>query len=542
MYKPSRVTVEYYSNNADTMSPTQSCASPERRSVKDARQQSGFGSPRRSIPLSPKRPSTPLSARSPTSIRSQLSSLSRKFRKEALLSDDELRISATKSPKIEESDQKKKYEPPAPTAATSPRVKKYTPVTSKGRIGKKAPVTSVPIERNANKLPVLVPSGSINSTEKDRYEMAESNSKHTRNTPPGVVEMKGVGPNRPSVYDCVGMSTSNISRQEAGVFTDGDRTFATDTYADGTFDQDTFSFETTTRKRSFLHYRFSKTLSDGSSLGDGSIIIRQQVAWGCIFLSAAQFALLTTQVLMCGIAKLNINPTIGPYPDAFSEWGGKNVYLLVEEEQYFRLITPIFLHVGYLHLFVNAFFQLETCAYLEREWGFSTWISIYLLSGFGSCLAASASDPNIIGVCSSGALMGLFGARIAQAIIWSSFQPRHEYLGQGALIFERLGGIVCSASIVFFLTFLTYIDWSGHLGGFTTGFLAGMTIFPHAVKGGPVRATLRFIGLLGMLVGGMVLGIILFHYTETDEELADACDYFRNLYAEGYNCECQAFD
>mmetsp|Transcript_10115 Transcript_10115/g.19969 ORF Transcript_10115/g.19969 Transcript_10115/m.19969 type:complete len:208 (-) Transcript_10115:1261-1884(-) len=108
MYKPSRVTVEYYSNNADTMSPTQSCASPERRSVKDARQQSGFGSPRRSIPLSPKRPSTPLSARSPTSIRSQLSSLSRKFRKEALLSDDELRISATKSPKIEESDQKKK--------------------------------------------------------------------------------------------------------------------------------------------------------------------------------------------------------------------------------------------------------------------------------------------------------------------------------------------------------------------------------------------------------------------------------------------------
>lgn len=322
----------------------------------------------------------------------------------------------------------------------------------------------------------------------------------------------------------------------------------TDTYDDGytenndTFTDDTY-FETqnsssdNTNKRDKLH-----SLSENSTFGDGSVIIKQHVAWGCIGLSAIQFAILTTQVLLCGIAALSINPTIGPYPDAFSEWGGKNTYLLVEGEQYFRFITPTFLHVGYLHLIVNVFFQLETCAYLEREWGFLTWTFVYLMSGFGSCLAASAIDPDVIGVCSSGALMGLFGARISQAILWTHFESNDECAGQGAMVFERLGGTVCSAAVLFFLTFLTYIDWSGHLGGMFTGFLVGFIVFSHAIRDAMTRAAMRFAGFLGLLLGGSVLGVIVFHYAQPDKDLADVCQYFRNLYSEGYTCECQAFD
>ena len=309
-----------------------------------------------------------------------------------------------------------------------------------------------------------------------------------------------------------------------------------DTYVGETFTDDDNS------KTYMMSFRYGSSLSDNTSSFDGSVVIKQQVAWGCIGLSAAQFAVLTTQVLLCGIAALSINPLIGPYPDAFSEWGGKNTYLLMVDQQYFRFITPIFLHVGYLHLLVNVFFQLETCAYLEREWGFFQWFTIYLISGFGSCLAASTIDPNVIGVCSSGALMGLFGSRIAQAILWTSFETGEEFVGQGAVIFERLGGTVCSAAVVFFLTFLTYIDWSGHLGGLFTGFLTGLVVFSHAVKDVRQRAMLRFIGLVGMAMGGAILGTILFYYAEADEELADACSYFRNLYKEGYSCECQAFD
>ena len=48
----------------------------------------------------------------------------------------------------------------------------------------------------------------------------------------------------------------------------------------------------------------------------------------------------------------------GPYPDALSEWGGKNAVLILEDGQWFRLVTPIFLHAGVIHLFCNVAVQL----------------------------------------------------------------------------------------------------------------------------------------------------------------------------------------
>ena len=313
-----------------------------------------------------------------------------------------------------------------------------------------------------------------------------------------------------------------------------------DTY-DDEIGKDSGDGNYTKRSQRSMRFHYSN-VSENTSFGDSSVIIKQQVAWGCIGLSAFQFAILTTQVLLCGIASLSINPTIGPYPDAFSEWGGKNAYLLVEGQQYFRFITPTFLHVGYLHLLVNALFQLETCAYLEREWGFSQWILIYLISGVGSSLAATALEPDYIGVCSSGALMGLFGARIAQATLWILFETKNEYEGQGSIIFDRLGGTVCSAAVVFFLTFLSYIDFSGHLGGLFTGLLIGSIIFSGPIRDRKARGLVRIMGFLGLVLGGFALLLKLFYFTEFDEDLADACQYFRNLYVEDYACECQAFD
>ena len=160
------------------------------------------------------------------------------------------------------------------------------------------------------------------------------------------------------------------------------------------------------------------------------------------------------------------------------------------------------------------------------------------MSGIGSSLAASTIDPDVIGVCSSGALMGLFGAKLAQAITWSVFELRDEYVKQATDMFERLGGIVCSASIIFLLTFFTYIDFSGHIGGIITGFFAGITFFSYHIASICSRITWAITGVTGLLTGATALLVVLFNYTKTDEELADACNYFRNLYAEGYACEC----
>lgn len=270
---------------------------------------------------------------------------------------------------------------------------------------------------------------------------------------------------------------------------------------------------------------------------DGVFLVKQRVAYLCIVLTSIQLGILIIQLTLCGVASLHINPMIGPYPDAFSEWGGKNAYLLVRNHQYFRLITPVFLHVGILHLLVNAYCQLETCAYLEREWGSIQWILIYLVSGVGSCLAASTADPDTIGVLSSGALMGMFGAKIAQVITWSIFRLKNNVLEE-SVHFEQLGGVMCSAATVSLLSFFTYIDWSGHLGGLVGGFLAGMVLFSCGIKSIISKLIWFTLAMAGLIIGTIMLLQTLFFKTSPDEDLGNACEYFRNLYPEGYECEC----
>ncbi|KAG0307992.1 hypothetical protein BGZ99_001305, partial [Dissophora globulifera] len=49
--------------------------------------------------------------------------------------------------------------------------------------------------------------------------------------------------------------------------------------------------------------------------------------------------------------------------------------------QWFRFITPIFLHGGIVHLLFNLMFQLRTGADLERDMGFLRFGIIYMISG-----------------------------------------------------------------------------------------------------------------------------------------------------------------
>jgi membrane associated rhomboid family serine protease len=286
----------------------------------------------------------------------------------------------------------------------------------------------------------------------------------------------------------------------------------------------------------FLHANSTSEDVWSGSDDEGIILVKQRVAYLCIVLTALQLGILFIQLTLCGFASLDINPMIGPFPDAFSEWGGKNTYLLVTGHQYFRIITPVLLHVGAIHLLINAYCQLETCAYFEREWGSCRWLTIYLISGVGSVLTSSVVDRDTISVGSSGVLMGMFGAKIAQTVSWTVFELKNSLLQQSSR-FDQLGGVMCSAAIISLLSFFTYIDWSGHLGGLFSGFLAGMVLFSKPIASRGARAIWATTGLLGLIVGATVLTNLLVHI-EADEELGDACQYFRSLYPEGYNCEC----
>lgn len=266
-------------------------------------------------------------------------------------------------------------------------------------------------------------------------------------------------------------------------------------------------------------------------------VTKQQVAWCTITLTAAQLLILMLQIAMCGFASFDINPMIGPFPDAFSQWGGKNPYLMLYANEWWRMVTPAFLHVGILHLVANVFCQLNVVAMFEREWGWFSWVFIYIMSTVGCSAASNWFDPDTIAVGSSGSLMGLFAAKLAQVVTFIIFDTSTEG-GHDAIRLDLLSPLLCGLTIESVLGSFTYIDWSGNMGGLLSGFLAGLIVFSASIKGCCWRFWWAMLGLVG-LVGSVCYIMYLYVGTsQPDEQLADPCEYFRSLFPEDYVCGC----
>jgi rhomboid protease GluP len=265
---------------------------------------------------------------------------------------------------------------------------------------------------------------------------------------------------------------------------------------------------------------------------------KQTFAYLSIIISSVQLLIMALQLSLCGVAPLDVNPFVGSYPDALSEWGGKNPTLL-KQGQWWRVITPAFLNVGVLQLLVNAAVQLETCAFFEREWGSTQYFWIYFISTIGSQIICCSANPDTVGVGSSAAIMGLFGAKLAQVFTQVCFDFSKSE--NDTIRVEQLGSVICSIVAVMALSFFTYIDWSGHMGGLATGFTVGIITFGRPIRNRLSRTLWRLLGILLLFTGLPTAFYVFFEYVEPDPDLANTCDYYRNLYAEGYECSCFVF-
>lgn len=271
-----------------------------------------------------------------------------------------------------------------------------------------------------------------------------------------------------------------------------------------------------------------------------TVEVKQKYGYCSIGLSIIQLFILAVMMALCGVAPLEVNPMVGPYPDTFSYWGGKNPYLITQQFEIWRVATPVFLHVGIIHLFCNVAIQLETGAYFEREWGSGIWFLIYILSAIGSTIVSCISQPDTISVGASGALMGLFGAKLGEVFMFSCFCVEHiDRKSTHGMRMEQLSGALCSVAILSLFSLIPYVDWAGHLGGLGVGFLVGLCIFSANIDGVFIKCLWGTFGIVS-LIGGLAYAVF-YIYTEMqfDNQLLNVCNYYRQLYREGYECQCQ---
>ena len=144
------------------------------------------------------------------------------------------------------------------------------------------------------------------------------------------------------------------------------------------------------------YYSFTEDayeVADGTDPEKEIYYVQQRYGYLSIVFSLCQTAVLAIMMINCGVAPFNINPMIGPYPDALSEWGAKNAVNILQDGEWYRLVTPIMLHAGVIHLLCNVAVQVETGAFFEREWGSRNWLIIYLSSAVGSSILSVIFMP-----------------------------------------------------------------------------------------------------------------------------------------------------
>lgn len=270
-------------------------------------------------------------------------------------------------------------------------------------------------------------------------------------------------------------------------------------------------------------------------------IVKQKRGYLSILFSLTQTLVLLTMMYQCSIAPLNINPMVGPNPDALSYWGGKNSYLILYENEYWRMVTPILLHAGILHLFCNVSVQLDTGAFFEKEWGSFIWLIIYLGSAIGGSLLSIVVSPNSIGVGSSGSVCGLFGGKLAEVFCRCCESQKTEYAKlKHRVLMEHFASTSCSVILVLVFSFIPYVDWAAHVGGLIAGFTIGMMCFALQIK------TVRW-RIIWFLVGTTLTTLLMattigycFEVVKNDvaKDLEDVCAYYQQYFAE-YECNCQ---
>jgi rhomboid protease GluP len=155
------------------------------------------------------------------------------------------------------------------------------------------------------------------------------------------------------------------------------------------------------------------------------------------------------------------------------EFGAKFNPLILEGE-WWRFIFPVFIHIGFLHLFMNTLGLYFLGTAVEKIYGSFRFFWIYLFAGVIGSIASFAFSPNL-SAGASGAIYGCFGALLYMGLIY----PK--------LFFRTLGKNVVTILILNIIVSFTVpnIDMAGHLGGLVGGFVVtGVVHFPDKRKYG----------------------------------------------------------
>ncbi|MEN3335815.1 MAG: rhomboid protease GluP [Blastocatellia bacterium] len=144
-------------------------------------------------------------------------------------------------------------------------------------------------------------------------------------------------------------------------------------------------------------------------------------------------------------------------------FGAKNNELINQQHQYWRLVTPIFIHIGFLHFLLNNYALWVIGQEIERLYGSARFVILYLLTGVAGSLASYTFNPGHDSAGASGAIFGLFGVMATFA-----FRFRKELPTRLSTDIRRRILPVIAINLIFGFS-VRIVDNAAHVGGLLAG-------------------------------------------------------------------------
>jgi rhomboid protease GluP len=155
----------------------------------------------------------------------------------------------------------------------------------------------------------------------------------------------------------------------------------------------------------------------------------------------------------------------------FPAYFGMKINEFIDAGEYWRFLTPVFLHGNLLHIGVNMYSLYVLGPGLERHYGHWQFLLLYFAGGITGVVASYVfSDSNSLGA--STAIFGLLGA-------FGAFLYLNREIFSGAR--GALNQVLRVAAINLLIGLSPGIDNWGHMGGLLGGVIVGLL-------GGPIYA------------------------------------------------------
>lgn len=148
---------------------------------------------------------------------------------------------------------------------------------------------------------------------------------------------------------------------------------------------------------------------------------------------------------------------------------GANFAPLVENGEWWRFFTSLFLHLSIPHLLFNSISLLFLGRFIEPLLGSVVFLVVYLATGLCASFASFSFNDNVISAGASGAIFGLFGVFIALLL---SKMVRPDLRKQ---LLQNVAGILAlNLGMGLFLP----VDNAAHIGGLVSGTVLGFALLP----------------------------------------------------------------